>query len=224
MTGYFQPYLTDAEFMKVKLYGREAANIVRSKKCSKDGCGANNTLDIVLIVAETFICIAALITYHLQQELVSVNANTTASTNVNTTSINQNASIIFVTSIETLPLHQLISDHYPSEYVVIGIFEMFGLILYISCFFIFLKDAFLYFRPEKKKLAKSRTIGTQTDPCPELELGEKKTVDAKPEDNEKSTHHTEQNTASKYIEMHKAVSNPLYAGTKASKYRKRMLI
>ena len=204
MTGYFQPYLTDAEFMKVKLYGREAANIARSKKCSKDGCGANNTLDIVLIVAETFICIAALITYHLQQKLVSgssrVNADTTASTNASATSINQNASIIFVTPTNAPPLYQLISDNYPSEYVVIGIFEMFGLMLYISCFFIFLKDAFLYFWTGKKMLG-----------------------DAKREDSKKkSTNTPKQNTAAlKFIEMHNIVNNPLYVGTKKTGTKKK---
>ena len=43
---------------------------------------------------------------------------------------------------------------YPSEFVVIGIFEIVGIILYISCFLVFLKDVFTYFHPEKKRKPK----------------------------------------------------------------------
>ena len=35
ITAYYQPYLTDDEFLKIKDVGRKEANIQRSKKCAK---------------------------------------------------------------------------------------------------------------------------------------------------------------------------------------------
>jgi hypothetical protein len=47
VVAYYQPYLTDEEYMKVARLGNAKANIKRQKHCSRDGFGVNNSLDIV---------------------------------------------------------------------------------------------------------------------------------------------------------------------------------
>ena len=59
ITAYYQPYLTDAEFSKIKRFGQKQANVQRNKKCSKQGFGVGNSLDILLLVGETCVCISS---------------------------------------------------------------------------------------------------------------------------------------------------------------------
>jgi hypothetical protein len=53
ITAYYQPYLTDNEFLKIKDVGHKEANIQRNGKCSKQGCGVNNCLDLF-----TYMCVS----------------------------------------------------------------------------------------------------------------------------------------------------------------------
>ena len=60
MICYFQPYLTDNEYLTICQVGRDLGSIINERKrCSKTGCGTNNLLDAILYLGETFILSAA---------------------------------------------------------------------------------------------------------------------------------------------------------------------
>jgi hypothetical protein len=75
ITAYFQPYLTDREYLTVMKLGRQRANINRNKSCSKRSLGINNALDIVLLTAETLLYMAALITQIMKTQDMDPSGN-----------------------------------------------------------------------------------------------------------------------------------------------------
>ena len=90
ITAYYQPYLTDGEFLKIRRFGRKQANVQRNNKCSKQGFGINNSLDILLLVGETCICISSLIAYSVESTIRSEAEENTPSLAVTT---NANATL-----------------------------------------------------------------------------------------------------------------------------------
>ena len=115
ITAYYQPYLTDNEFLKIKDVGREAANIRRSKKCAKESFGVNNSLDILFLIGETCLCISSLIAYNLQltmqNEVVEDPLLSLAPTNNTNTTLNGTTSDFLFQ--QQKPLAERIAKKYP---------------------------------------------------------------------------------------------------------------
>eukprot|EP00942_MAST-04A_sp_MAST-4A-sp1_P002815 g2815.t1 len=103
IVAYYKPYLTDYEVLQIKCLGRIAADINREKKCLKQKCGTNNALDILLLIAETCICISALMIHNLENNNMD-----------------------------------------PTGNVGVIIFEITGLLLFISGYIYFFKEAFVF--------------------------------------------------------------------------------
>eukprot|EP00944_MAST-04C_sp_MAST-4C-sp1_P002358 g2358.t1 len=141
ITAYYQPYLTDGEFLKIRRFGRKQANVQRDEKCSKQGFGINNSLDILLLVGETCICISSLIAYSVESTIRSeAEENTPLTTDANAT-LNGTASSFLA---QQEPLAKRIAKHYPVANTTIAIFDILGLIIFLSGFLYFLKDIFMY--------------------------------------------------------------------------------
>eukprot|EP00943_MAST-04B_sp_MAST-4B-sp1_P000342 g342.t1 len=134
ITAYYQPYLTDDEFLRIKRLGRKQASVQRNK-CSKQGFGVNNNLDILLLVGETCICTASLITHNLdlvmQREVVTNNANVT---------LNGTASNFLVQKQKLLA--KRIAKNYPVGNAIITALDILGLLVFLSGFLYFLKCIF----------------------------------------------------------------------------------
>eukprot|EP00944_MAST-04C_sp_MAST-4C-sp1_P004704 g4704.t1 len=143
ITAYFQPYLTDDEFLKIRRVGREQANVQRNDKCSKQRFGINNSLDILLLVGETCICISSLIAYSVESKMRSEAEENTPSLAVTT---NANATLNGTASLvqQQEPLAKHIAKHYPVANATIAIFDILGLIIFLSGFLYFLKEIFVY--------------------------------------------------------------------------------
>ena len=143
ITAYFQPYLTDDEFLKIIRVGREQANVQRNDKCSKQRFGINNSLDILLLVGETCICISSLIAYSVESKMRSEAEENTPSLAVTT---NANATLNGTASLvqQQEPLAKHIAKHYPVANATIAIFDILGLIIFLSGFLYFLKEIFVY--------------------------------------------------------------------------------
>tara|TARA_A100001015_G_C14944436_1_gene694003 strand:+ start:64 stop:876 length:813 start_codon:yes stop_codon:yes gene_type:complete len=147
ITAYYQPCLTDNEFLKIKDVGREAANIRRSKKCAKESFGVNNTLEILFLIGETCLCISSLIAYNLQltmqNEVVEDPLLSLAPTNnTNTTLLNVTTSDFPFQQQESLA--ERIAKKYPVENIIITIFDYIGLVVFFSGFLYFSKYIFVY--------------------------------------------------------------------------------
>ena len=160
ITVYFQPYLTDAESLTIRREGRAHANIDR-QKCSKKGCGVNNSLDILLLSAEICLCISALLTFNLKQTL---NANSSC---VSREIVNGNVSLVEV------GLSECITKKYPVEDGFIAYFEFTGLIIYIAGYLYVFKFTVVFFyrkyflkneerRPEGTPVPNSYVTPTET--------------------------------------------------------------
>ena len=79
MICYFQPYLTDDEYLTICQVGRDLGSIINERKrCSKTGCGTNNLLDAILYLGETFILSAAWIVSIIYKYMSETAAKLTA--------------------------------------------------------------------------------------------------------------------------------------------------
>ena len=111
----------------------------------QEGCGVNNTLDILLLVGETCLCVSSLIAYSVESKMRSEAEENTPSlavtSNANAT-LNGTASSFLVQQEEPLAKH--IAKHYPVTNAIIAIFDILGLIIFLSGFLYFLKDIFIY--------------------------------------------------------------------------------
>ena len=118
-------------------------------------------MDILLLVGETCICISSLIAYNVESTIRSeAQENTpllTVTTNANTT-LNETASSFLVQQQEPLAnatlngtassflvqqqesLAKYIAKHYPVANAMIVIFDILGLIIFLSGFLYFFKD------------------------------------------------------------------------------------
>merc|ERR1711871_823178 len=86
---------------KICRFGR--TNVQRNSKCSKEGCGVNNSLDILLLVGETCICISSLIVYGVESLMRSEADNSPLTTNANATA----------SSFQQEPLAKRIAKQFP---------------------------------------------------------------------------------------------------------------
>ena len=126
----------DRLFLKIRRFGR--ANVQRNSKCSKEGFGVNNSLDILLLVGETCICISSLIAYSVESTIRSEAEENTPSlavtSNANAT-LNGTASSFLVQQEEPLAKH--IAKHYPVANVTIAVFDILGLTIFLCGFLYF---------------------------------------------------------------------------------------
>ena len=134
ITAYYQPYLTDGEFLKIRRFGRKQANVQRNSKCTKQGFGVNNSLDILLLVGETCICISSLIAYSVESTMRSEAENSPLTTNANATA----------SSFQQEPLAKRIAKQFPVANTTIAIFDILGLTIFLCGFLYFLKEIFVY--------------------------------------------------------------------------------
>ena len=145
ITSYYQPYLTDDEFLRIKRFGRKQANVQRNKKCTKQGFGVNNDLDILLLIGETCICTASLIAHNLdlamQSEAEEYTPSLVVANNTNATLNNGRASTIFV---QQDPLAERIAKNYPVGNAIIATLDFLGLIVFFSGFLYFSKFIFVH--------------------------------------------------------------------------------
>jgi len=137
ITAYYQPYLTDVEFLRIHELGHKKANVQRNKKCKKESLGVNNSLDILLLSGEICICISSLITYNLDQTLQSKSVESLKAT-INSNSTVNGTSDLLSEQQEALVVR--IANKYPIENVIIVIFDIIGLLLFFSGFIYFAKE------------------------------------------------------------------------------------
>ena len=109
----------------------------------QEGCGVNNTLDILLLVGETCLCASSLIAYSVESKMQSEAEENTPSLAVTT---NANANLNGTASLvqQQEPLAKLIAKHYPVANAIIAIFDILGLIIFLSCFLYFFKEMFVH--------------------------------------------------------------------------------
>jgi hypothetical protein len=155
ITGYYQPYLTDNEFFAVQRLGRIRADIKR-KKCSKQGCGINNTLDIMLFSAELCMCISGFMVYNLQQVLGSSTSN-------NFPPETRNSSTVLIsnrtTTVVVDDIGKRVASQHPTLHTIITFFEFCSAIIYFCGFLYFIKFAVSpYLHKEKSTLASREEI------------------------------------------------------------------
>ena len=146
VVAYFQPYLTDEEYMKVARLGNAKANIKRQKHCSRDGFGVNNSLDIVLLLAETSLCISALITHDLMKPLedqINSNLYSEGIDTINVTNGTTTIKTLLFQNANNYSVSALIAETYPVEDAVAGLFEWFGLAIFLSGYMYFVIIALL---------------------------------------------------------------------------------
>ena len=139
----YRPYLTTNEYLFNIYWGREQAENVRDFKfCSKYGWGENNILDVLLLLAENMLCISALITEIVHQDLIAKKVTTALPTVVNTSTIvfNNNTAFVSPSTSTTDSLRTRLADNYPFEFSFIVIFETIGLILFLSAYIYFTKE------------------------------------------------------------------------------------
>ena len=132
ITSYYQPYLTDDEFLRIKRFGRKQANVQRNKKCTKQGFGVNNNLDILLLIGETCICTASLIAHNFDLAMQSEAEEFTPVAN------NTNA------TLQQDPLAERIAKQYPVGNAIITTLDFLGLIVFFSGFLYFSKFIFVH--------------------------------------------------------------------------------
>ena len=133
VTAYYQPYLTDAEFLKIKRFGQKQANIQRNKKCSKQGFGVGNSLDILLLIGETCICISSLIAYSVELMMGSEAEENALQVVTANATLNGTAPTLLYQQQQD-PLAERIARNYPVANAIIAIFEVLGLIIFLSGF------------------------------------------------------------------------------------------
>ena len=168
ITAYYRPYLTDAEFLRIKNLGHEKANIQRTKKCSKEGFGVNNCLDLLFLIGETCLCISSLIAYNLEltmQSEMQEDLLLLASTNNTNTTLNGTTSVLIFQQQEALAAH--IARKYPKESEIIAIFDSVGLIVFFSGFLYLFKYMFAFLCGKLiRKVRKRRIAGKPTEIVP----------------------------------------------------------
>ena len=149
--------------MKIRRFGR--AGVERNGKCTKQGCGVNNTLDILLLVGETCICISSLIAYSVESTMRSeAEENTPLTTNANAT-----ASLVQ----QQEPLAKRIAEHYPVANVIIAIFDTLGLIIFLCGFLYFLKDIIVYVCVHKRHAPKTDSTPPSNAFRPYIEMSKR---------------------------------------------------
>jgi hypothetical protein len=139
----FQPYLTDEEYLIVYELGRDLAlPLIKRKRCSKKGCGANNALDAILYLGEIFVIIAAIIMEELGRPLMNEALKSSYENRNNATQ---------VTTMDVL-----VRSNYPAANTVANILEVIGITIYVLGFVTMLKTLFLFLASKCKRKASKK--------------------------------------------------------------------
>ena len=152
--SYYQPYLTDEEYLRVVRLGNTRANIKRSKKCSKEGCGINNSLDIVLLLAETSLCISALITHNLiepLEEKINSNLYSQNTDTINVTNGTITVKTLLFQNVSNYDVAEMVAEAYPVGDAFAALFEWIGLLVFLSGYSYFAAISFIELRDSSKE-------------------------------------------------------------------------
>ena len=135
--------MTDEEYLIVYELGRDLAlPLIKRKRCSKKGCGANNALDAILYLGEIFVIIAAIIMEELGRPLMNEALKSSYENRNNATQ---------VTTMDVL-----VRSNYPAANTVANILEVIGITIYVLGFVTMLKTLLLFLASKCKRKASKK--------------------------------------------------------------------
>ncbi len=147
---YYQPYLTDEEFVVICQVGRDLASIVNERKrCSKAGCGVNNALDGILYLGELFVLIAALIVYQLSLK-VTINDDVVTNRTSNLFNITNTSNYNLTISSGKITANEKQMVVYPTDNGLAAFFEIVGILIYISGLLVLIISSIIACRNARK--------------------------------------------------------------------------